>query len=81
MSSSLLNLLVLYGGAALIGIVVGFLFKAYFASQMHSRIRDYQSDIFKSHSKILELEEANYKLETRLKEVEGIFSKDKIFMN
>ena len=81
MFSPLLNIVTQYGGAVLAGIVVGLICKAYFASQMQGKIREYQGDIIKSHSKILELEGYNDKLEKRIKELEGSFSKDRIFMN
>ncbi len=70
-----------YAGAVMAGIVVSLICKAYFASQLQGKIKGYQSDIVKSHSKILELEAKNDQLEKRLKEVEGTFNKDKIFMN
>ena len=81
MVSPLLNIILQYGGSVLIGIVVGLIFKAYFASKVSDKIKGYQHDIVKSHAKILELEAKNDKLEKRLKEVEGVFNKDKIFMN
>lgn len=70
-----------YGGAVLAGIVAGLICKAYFAFQMQGKIKDYQGDIVKSHAKILELEAKNDKLEKRIKELEGSFTKDRIFMN
>lgn len=81
MFSPLLNIAMQYGGAVLAGIVVGLICKAYFAGQMQNKIRGYQSDIVKSHSKILELEANNDKLEKRIKELEGSFIKDRLFMN
>ena len=81
MFSPLLNIVMEYGGPVLAGIVVGLICKAYFASQMQNKIRGYQSDIVKSHSKILELEAYSGKLEKRVKELEGSFTKDRIFMN
>ncbi|MDQ6815423.1 MAG: hypothetical protein M3040_16945 [Bacteroidota bacterium] len=81
MFSPLLNIVMQYAGSVLAGIVVGLLCKAYFASQVQNKIRRYQSDIVKSHGKILELEAINGKLEKRIKELEGVFSKDQIFMN
>ena len=81
MFSPLLNIVMQYGGPVLAGIVVGLICKAYFAGQMQGKIRGYQSDIVKSHTKILELEATNDKLAKRIKELEGAFSKDRIFMN
>jgi uncharacterized coiled-coil DUF342 family protein len=70
-----------YAGSALTGIAVGLICKVYFASQMHKKIRGYQGDIVKSHSRILELDAKNDELEKRIKELEGSFIKDRIFMN
>ncbi len=81
MFSPLLNIVMQYGGAVLSGIVVGLVCKAYFASQMQNKIRGYQSEIVKSHAKILELDGRNGLLEKRVKELEGSFIRDRIFMN
>lgn len=82
MYSPLLNILMQYGGPVLAGIVVGLLCKAYFAGQVHNKMRGYQGDIVKSHAKILELEAKNEVLEKRLKETPGsVFKRDFIFMN
>lgn len=82
MTSPLLNILMQYGGAVIAGIVVGLLFKAYFASQIQKKMREYQSDIVRSHAKILDLEAENGQLSKKLKEMEVSFSRDKvIFMN
>lgn len=81
MFSPLINMVMQYGAPVLVGIVVGLICKAYFASQMQNKIRGYQSDIVKSHSKILELEATNGRLEKRIADLEGSFTKDRIFMN
>lgn len=81
MFSPILNIVMQYGGPMVVGIVAGLICKAYFAGQMQNKIRGYQSDIVKSHAKILELEAKNGHLEKRIKEIEGNFSKDRIFMN
>lgn len=81
MFSPLLNVLMDYAGPVLVGIVVGLVFKAYFAAQVQKKIKGYQGEIVKSHSKILELEAQNNELEKRLKEFDRSFSKDRIFMN
>lgn len=81
MFSPLLNIVMEYAGSVLAGIAVGLICKAYFASQMHTKILGYQSDIVKSHARILELDARNDKLEKRIKELEGSFTKDRIFMN
>ena len=81
MTSPLLSILMQYAGAVTAGIVVGLIFKVYFASQVHKKIKGYQGEIVRSHSKILSLEEINGKLEKRVKEAERTFAKDRIFMN
>ena len=81
MFSPLLNIVMQYAGAVLAGIVVGLFFKAYFASQVQSKIKRYQGEIVKSHGKILELEAVNGQLEKRLKDAEGNFIKSQLQMN
>lgn len=81
MFSPLLDTVLQYGGALLAGIVAGLVCKAYYSSQIRGKIKGYQMDIVKSHSKILELEAKNEELEKRMKQVECSFIKDKIFMN
>ena len=56
MISLLLSTVMQYGSAVLVGIVVGLLFKGFFASQVQKKIRGYQGDIIRSHARILELE-------------------------
>ncbi len=77
----LLEIFVQYSGAVVIGILVGLVFKAWFARQMHGKIQNYQGEIVKSHSKILRLEAENDTLAKRIKELEGKFVKNRIFMN
>ena len=79
--SPLLDIFVQYSGAVIAGLLVGLLCKAYFAHQMKNKIEEYQADIVKSHSRILKLDGVNEKLERRIKELEGQFPKDRIFMN
>ena len=81
MFSPLLNIVTQYGGGVLAGLLTGLICKAYLVTRMQSKVREYQSDIVKSHSKILELEAKNDQLEKRLKEVDTSFTRDKIFMN
>lgn len=81
MFSPILNVLMQYGGAVLLGIVVGLICKAYFASYYHKKIFEYEGDILKSHAKILELEARNDKLEKKVRESQKIYTKDFIFMN
>jgi cell division protein FtsB len=70
-----------YVGGVLSGIVVGLGCKAFFAQQFQGKIRDYQADILKSHTKIHELEARNAELEKRVKELEDYFVLDKLSMN
>ena len=81
MFSPILNIVYQYAGAVLAGISVGLIFKAYFASQVQSKIKRYQGEIVKSHAKILELEAKNDKLEKQVKEVERSFVQEKFVMN
>jgi hypothetical protein len=81
MYSPLLNIVSQYAGAVLVGILVGLVCKVYFASQMQRKIKDYQGEIVKSHSKILELEAVNYRLEKKVKEVETHHTNQRMAMN
>lgn len=63
------------------GVIAGLICKAYFANQMKNKLKGYQNDIIKSHERIIELEDLNNKLEKRLKDMEGQFSKAGISMN
>lgn len=63
------------------GVIAGLICKAYFATRMKSKLKTYENDIIKSRERILELEDMNGKLEKRLKDLEGKFSKDSISMN
>ncbi len=81
MLSSLLNVILQFGGAAVVIIFTGLISRNYFASQFHNKLKGYQKDIVKSHAKILELEAKNSRLLNRLKDLEGIFSKDRFYMN
>lgn len=77
----LLNILLQYGGPVAIGIIVGLLFKAYFATRFQHKMRDYQGEIIRSHEIILELEEKNGKLENKVKEFENSFTKESYILN
>lgn len=81
MFTPLLNVIMQYAGAVAVGIFVGLMAKAYFASKFHNKIRNYQGEIVKSHEKILELEALNYRLEKKLKDIESAFIKEKLVMN
>jgi hypothetical protein len=81
MVSPLLDIVVQYGGAVVAGIVVGLLAKAFFAHQMQNKIKEYQSEIVKSHSRILVLDGQIEKLEKKVKELERHFSKERLMLN
>lgn len=81
MISPLLEIFIQYSGAVVVGIIVGLVFKAYFAHQIQGKIQGYQSEIVKSHSRILRLESENDSLLKRIKELEGNFTKSHIYMN
>ena len=81
MFSPILNIVYQYAGAVLAGIVVGLVFKAYFASQVQSKIKRYQGEIVKSHAKILELEAKTDQLEKHIKEAERSFIKENLVLN
>lgn len=81
MFSPLLSIITAYGGPLVAGVLTGLFCKAFFASKMKGKIKDYQIDIVKNHAKILELEALNARLEKRLTVAEGVFTKDMLFMN
>lgn len=81
MFSPLVALLMQYGTPVLAGLLIGLVCKRYFSSRLEGKIREYKIDIVKSHEIILDLEAKNYQLEKRLKEVEGVYKKDRLFMN
>ena len=64
-----------------VGVIIGLFFKMYFAARVQKKIRDYQGEIVKSHSRILHLEELNTRLERQLKERGTEFSGEQLFMN
>lgn len=55
-----------YISSALILIVTSILLNYYYAAKTKAKIKDYQSEIAKSHSKILKLEVANEQLQQQL---------------
>jgi hypothetical protein len=79
MVSPLLDIFTQYGGAAAIGIVFGLVCKAFFARQMHNKIREYQSEIVKSHSRILTLESETDHLQKKVKELEYKFTEELVY--
>jgi hypothetical protein len=81
MTSPLLTIIMEYAGPVAAGILIGLLFRVYFAGRVQKKMREYQGEIIRSHSRILVLEEINGRLEVRVKELEKGFSKDQLFMN
>lgn len=81
MFSPLLTLLMQYGIPVIAGVLVGLVCKRYFSARLEEKIRECQIDIVKSHEIILDLEARNTQLERRLKETEGVYKKDRLFMN
>ncbi len=81
MFSPSLNIVMQYLELFILGVVTGFICKAYFVTQMQNKIKEYQNDLMKSQEKVFELQTLNDNLEKRLKEMESYFSKDSISMN
>jgi cell division protein FtsL len=81
MISPLLDIVFQYGAAVVTGLAVGLVCKVIVARQMQTKIRGYQGEIVKSHSRILSLEAQNDRLDKKIKELEGKFSKEHLFMN
>ncbi|MCU0321312.1 MAG: hypothetical protein MUE72_02785 [Chitinophagaceae bacterium] len=72
MSSILINVLLMYGGGCLF-LTIGFItIKAYVKSQNQNRLKDYQHQITRSHSRILKLEAQNELLERKLVQLESL---------
>lgn len=81
MISPLLDIFFQYGGAVAAGIIVGLLCKVFFARQMQSKIRDYQSEIVKSHSQILSLQAEGDQLQRKIKDLETRLQRERLMLN
>ena len=81
MISPLLELILQYVVPVTAGVMIGLFFKMYFAARVQKKIRGYQGEIVKSHSRILQLEEVNTRLERQLKERGAEFSSEQLFLN
>ena len=81
MISPLLDIFFQYGGAVVAGIIVGLFCKVFFARQMQSKIRDYQSEIVKSHSKILTLQEEEDQLQRKIKDLETRLKRERLILS
>jgi septal ring factor EnvC (AmiA/AmiB activator) len=81
MISPLLDIFFQYGGAVVAGIIVGLLCKVFFARQMQGKIREYQSEIVKSHSKILSLQAEGDQLQRKIKDLETKLQRERLVLN
>lgn len=66
---------------AIISIIVALIaigLRIFFANQWKQKVKDYQSEIAKSHSRILKLEVQNEKLQQRVQDLEGNHQANKI---
>jgi hypothetical protein len=81
MSSTLYNLILENAIPVSTGIIFALIFKAFFSKDRQREIREYQIDIVKSRSKILQLQARNEELEKLLNEREPSFIKDRLFLN
>jgi len=70
--------LVIYSSAFILVLIAAIIFKVYFSMSIKNKLKDYQSEIAKSHSKILKLEVTNQKLNQRVHELEAIIQRPKI---
>jgi hypothetical protein len=81
MFSSFIDLAIQYAIPVSAGIVLTLGFQALFSSGIHRRIRQYQIDLVKSRSEILELQAKNEELKKSLNDREWSPIKDRLFLN
>lgn len=55
----------------MLAILITVVLRIFFANQWKQKVKDYQSEIAKSHSRILKLEVQNEKLQQRIHDLEG----------
>jgi hypothetical protein len=79
--SSFINLAIEYAIPVSVGIAATLGTQALFSSGIHRKMRQYQIDIAKSHSEILELQAKNEELKKTLNDREPILIKDRLFLN
>jgi len=72
------NVILLYGSAIIFIIVAAIALKLFYSFSIRGKLKEYQSEIAKSHSKILKLEVTNEKLKQRVNELETIIQRPKI---
>ncbi|MBX2931516.1 MAG: hypothetical protein KF781_06175 [Chitinophagaceae bacterium] len=62
----------IYGSAIALIIISAIMLKVFYSSSIKMKLKEYQSEIAKSHSKILKLEASNEKLQQRIAELENM---------
>jgi cell division protein FtsL len=70
--------IVIYSSAFILIVIAAIIFKVYFSISIKNKLKEYQSEIAKSHSKILKLEVTNQQLNQRVHELENIIQRPKI---
>jgi cell division protein FtsL len=59
-------------------IVFAIFIRAFYSQQIKSKVKEYQSEIARSHSRILKLEVKNEKLQQQINELEMMMNRSKI---
>ena len=77
MASTFASSLYLYAGAFVIVVFMAILLKLYYAARTKNKFKEYQSEIARSHSRILKLEVKNDKLEHYIKELQSGINRSK----
>lgn len=62
----------IYAGAACFVLLIALLLKFFYAAQTKGKFKEYQSEIARSHSKILKLEVKNEKLQQQIQELQSL---------
>jgi|GEM_PF-6283907 len=70
--------LYLYAGAVLLTIIMAFVLKMFYSQRSKAKFKEYQSEIARSHSKILKLEVKNEKLQQHIDQLEAMTLLSKI---
>ncbi len=61
-----------FAGAALLVFFMAFVLKIFYSVRSRDKFKEYQSEIARSHSRILKLEVKNEKLQQRVDELEAM---------
>ena len=77
MASTFASSLYLYAASFLIVVLMGLLLKLYYAASTKNKFKEYQSEIARSHSRILKLEVKNDKLEQYINELQSGMNRSK----